>query len=361
MPKINSDTLRGLADRLKNLFEEYGLEVQWFHFSVIVTQPFYDSIKHDYPIRHPADQIILTSRDENHGVILVRPLNLSSIQAEINRNYRIELKKREAEEKPKEIPEWTQLEGEHIIVLPQGRAVIRQEVNGGITRYNAHIEDNAGNIITKQGYSRKDFESANDYIRANLIELDRVDVDEAAFHQKLAATLDKCIDLFDPAQISHIFHRLRLENIKRWFLNQNPLVDLTDVPKKDWTDYTFNWQEQDDLYQCETLHGKVKISKPLPETKNIFGAPVSTAPGIQIEHETGVTLRDYWPLPDFPSAEARLREILTELEQPYVDESYVEHLTFTLQICLRLLPQDADPMDFVRIEYIDTHLGTVLP
>ena len=72
-------------------------------------------------------------------------------------------------------------------------------------------------------------------------------------------------------------------------------------------------------------------------------------------------LKDYYATPaDFLSAEERMRTILSELEQPFIDEVYVDHIGFTIRICQCLLPQDADLMQYVRLDYIDGYLGEVL-
>lgn len=253
-------------------------------------------------------------------------------------------------------PEWTRVDNDYVIIFREGRAVI-----DGSGLYNPRITDNAGKIIYEvepgfEGFD--DFETADAAARANFIELDKMGMDDGAYGQKLAPRIDDYINLL--SEPSRIFHRARLKNIQEWLLGE-PQSD-SPPPMTDWDTYTFDWKHQQNWYSCETLHGKVVIHEEpsKQDSASLFEAPAKYK--IRIEDTTGAVLPDF-PLEfsDFSSAEAMLREILSLLERPGVDEQQVVCVTFTLQICQRLLPPDGDPMDYVRLRYLDMWLGMSLP
>jgi len=145
--------------------------------------------------------------------------------------------------------------------------------------------------------------------------------------------------------------------------NQPANYNTDDLPQNDWTKYVFDWHIENNQYQAEVPpHGKALIFEETVNPQSRFLLGYTTNYGIQIKDPTGITMSDiYAPLKDFNNAEERLRTVLNELENPFVDESYLVHLSFTLQICQRLLPPDTDLMQYVRLGYIENYLGEVLP
>ncbi len=257
---------------------------------------------------------------------------------------------------------WQSIEDSHIIMLQQGKAVISEKQHGTKTIYLLHIEDKEGISISSFEPGFEDFETADVFVSANLIELDRVGIDETKFRSKLTATLDYCISLL--SEPNRVFHRRRLESIKRW-LTHNPANYTTDdLPQNDWENRIFDWHQTNNLNMVGVPpHGKAFITEEVLDSHShlIFGSGINYS--VQIEDSTGITLDDpyHFSGKDLVTAESRLRQILTELENPFVDESYVDYLAFTLQICRHLLPPDADLMQYIRLNYIETYLGEVLP
>ncbi|MEO8609069.1 MAG: hypothetical protein ABI690_14360 [Chloroflexota bacterium] len=246
---------------------------------------------------------------------------------------------------------WNHINKEYVITLSQGKAVIREDATSGNKIYLPRIEDAKGNIIAHFEPGFEDFETADAFVDANLIELDRVDTDETAFRENLISTLAVCIKLL--AQPDYVFHRWRLENIQRWLLGRPSNQQMPDAQLKDWGNYVFNWIQAGKSYQCDTPpHGKAII------TESAHAASYN----IEIENTTGVILKDYFdPLENFSSAEARLRELLSELEQPFVDEVYLDQLIFTLQICQCLMATESDLMQLIRLRFLENYLSEVLP
>jgi hypothetical protein len=255
--------------------------------------------------------------------------------------------------------DWNANGEKYTISLKQGTAIIRETVHDGNKIYFPQIEDSRGNVIAQFEPGLHDFETANDFISANLSELDRVGTDDAGFRRKLVSTLDTCLALLP--EPSGVFHRRRLENIQHWLLRQRQNVDTRDLPQADWNNHVFEWRKENNRYFFDALpHGKVVIIE--YGSNAAFGFGKAATYTVQIEDTTGVVLHDsYVATRDISAAEARLREILTDLETPFVDEVYLDYLSFTLQICHQLLPTNTDLMQFVRLQYIENYLWEVLP
>jgi len=90
---------------------------------------------------------------------------------------------------------WNHVEDLYVISLQKGKAVIREKQQGTQAIYFPRLEDKQGNIIANFEHGFEDFETADAFVDANLIELERIGVDQAEFQRKLTSTLDYCITL----------------------------------------------------------------------------------------------------------------------------------------------------------------------
>lgn len=256
--------------------------------------------------------------------------------------------------------DWEYDAGQYTLHLTQGKAIIIEDKSSGSLFYQPHIQGMDEQDLVDFPHEIDDFETAEMFVRASLITLDQQGVDEPAFAQKLASTLDTCAALLPEPH--RLYHRARLENIKRWFFGQSLYSDMVKPPTNDWADHEFDWQQIDNRYVSDVPpHGKAVIVETPSDRSSAFSFGTTSHYNLQVEDETGVILKDYVPPTDFLSAEERMRTILSELEQPFIGEVYVDHISFTIKICQCLLPQDADLMQYVRLDYIDGYLGEVLP
>lgn len=254
---------------------------------------------------------------------------------------------------------WKYEPGQYAIEFAQGKAVIRESDSGSTKSYLPSILDLNGNVLASFPHGLE-FETAENFIQANLIEVDKSEDDKSIFHQKLASTLDMSIAFFTGDH--RLYHRVRLENIKRWFLGQRRYSDMIQPTTYEWGKHIFEWQQTHNRYTAQTLHGKAVIIETEPVQLSKFSVGKTSRFNLQIEDETGSILNDYFvPEIDFLSAEQRMRTVLSDLESPLVDEAYLYCISFTLQICQHLLPNDTDLMQFVRLQFIDTYLNEVLP
>ena len=259
---------------------------------------------------------------------------------------------------PLENIQWHYADGEYILQLTSGKAVIKEDRSDGNLEYKPQIITLDDEVISSFPHGL-DFDSAQAFIRANLIELDKHNINDADFTGNLITTLDMCIELLRGDDRK--YHRMRLENIKRWLRDNYRAKMLEPDVTNDWKNYAFDWEQTGNLYEADTVHGKATIQE-VPDIKSTINIRSATRYKLQIIDTTGVVYDDYFPPPlDFLEAERNMRNMLTYLEHTYVDEDDVISITFTIEICQCLLPEDTDLMHFVRLSYIDYYLGEVLP
>lgn len=257
---------------------------------------------------------------------------------------------------------WTKTASAYVIEVEQGKAVIQEIEQGTAKLYVPLIEANNGTIIANFEHGFDDFETANAFISANIIELDRLGIDDSKFTKQLISTLDICLSSLNEPH--RVFHRRRIENIKRWLSHQSTDFNTNDLPQTDWSSNDFIWNKDKDINQVDVSpHGIAIINGKSAANPSKFRIGVSASSyHIQIEDITGIKFVDpvqnYY---DFTAAEDRLREILGELEKPFVEEIYVDHLAFTLQICQQLLPTTSEHIHYIRLDYIENYLAEVLP
>jgi hypothetical protein len=231
--------------------------------------------------------------------------------------------------------------------LTNGIAIIEEIRSGNSASYKPIIENLAGVDVIGNEMIMDDFGLTEEILEAHLIRLDYFSDTEKSFEELLCETLDMCIDLLaDPARE---FHRIRLQNIKAFYLGKSQ-VKPDDALKTDWYGYKFEWGEAILRYAFTCIHGKVIIFE---RDKRYF---------IELQDITGAVLsEDFYPHPDFAAAENRLRELLSEIEHPYMGEEAIPCINYTLEICRRSLPENIDLRHRVRLDYIEADLGEALP
>ncbi len=256
---------------------------------------------------------------------------------------------------------WVKSETAYAIEIKQGKAVIQENERNGSKLYVPKIEDKAGKLVASFEHGFDDFETANAFIHANLIELDRVGIDDTEFTNRLLSTLDICLPLLD--EPNRAFHHRRIKNIKSWLSHARMDFNLEDLPRTDWSAYDLKWTSDGDIYRADVSpHGMAFIQDKSTAKPSKFKFGTAGNYHIQIKDNAGITFVDaFQNYVDFAAAEDRLREILSELEKPFVEEIYVEHLAFTLQICQQLLPANSELIHYIRLDYLKNYLAEVLP
>lgn len=247
--------------------------------------------------------------------------------------------------------EWQYENGEHRLDLTSGRAIIRERAIGDFILYEPEIHSTTGEIMADFPETF-DLEDAKTFVRASLSWLDKLGVDEAEYVEKLASTIDLCIERLPGDE--RRFHRMRLENIKRW-LRQPLYAEMVAPPETyDWKNHDFDWEYTDDMCTANTVHGKVVIEERREKSHFVLGSAARHY--LRIVDTTGVALKFHLEYIDFIEAEDAARRVLSELEDPAIRIRNLHTIWFSLQICHCVLSENADLAHDVRLEYVVDHL-----
>ena len=61
---MDPERLHELADRVRGVLTEFGIELEGFTLGVTVTYEYYQSVKENFPNRHSADRIVGTAKQD---------------------------------------------------------------------------------------------------------------------------------------------------------------------------------------------------------------------------------------------------------------------------------------------------------
>jgi hypothetical protein len=171
---------------------------------------------------------------------------------------------------------------------------------------------------------------------------------------RLASTLRYCEHLLQPA--SNPAHIQRLHHIRRILVEGSTPATQPQTPALAER-LPIQWHAKRGAYTAETQHGTAVI-KEIPATnKWRFGGRPRFAP--HVSDASGVTLDG--PLcSDFTEAETWIKDRLFQLSHPTGSELDYTNLQHTLEVCIRALPADGDPIHFFRLNWMDRRLADVL-
>lgn len=208
-----------------------------------------------------------------------------------------------------------------------------------------------------------DFETATRWILSIMVDVEQAH-DRNTPYQRMFETLDLC--KAKVAATAHPVHRQRLDAIGEWISTRSTQEQAIaaawwqranenqPAPALDWQALnTTDWY-------VDTAHGRAIIREIRPNKAHAGYAPPITHTA-WIVHPTGATYDWNTTSIDFMAADAWVQTTLRELDDPRVAEQCLGNIIFTLNICVRLLTNEPDPMHTARIEYIKEMLETVLP
>ncbi len=208
-----------------------------------------------------------------------------------------------------------------------------------------------------------DFETATWWVLATMVEVEQT-LDKHNPYQRMFETLDLCkAKLFATA---HPVHLQRLEYIRHWIVTRSTQErELADEWRQRTTEEqkptALDWQALNTTdWYIDTPHGRAIIRELRPD-KSLFGHASTIKHMAWIAHPSGATYEWNTTSIDFMAADAWVQQTLRELDDPRVTEHFLGNITFTLNICVRLLADEPDPMHSARVEYIKEMLETVLP
>lgn len=208
-------------------------------------------------------------------------------------------------------------------------------------KYIPRLELNDGKVREPSHFRHfDDFETAEAYLLFH--ELAPLDTDD-----QLSETLQKCVTLLTSSSSSS-FHIQRLRFVaEKLNLNVPSAMQRIDVKELEPRKLNLNWQRSEVLFFTDTPYGMATISEKLG-TKNRYERGANGYETSIID-STGVKLqgpRFY----TFEAAEEWILAKLRELDHPVGGKMDVENIIFTLEICIKLLPEDGDPSHYWRIK-----------
>jgi hypothetical protein len=253
--------------------------------------------------------------------------------------------------------DWQFNQNAYTTSLSHWRAVIKQRA---ANTFAASIETPDGEVLQTLDQP-VDFETAESCILWMMVDIEQT-LDKEHPFQQMFATLDLCAARLSAQE--HSTHQQRLGYIRQWVATRKTREEgLTrerqaQAPQQilplDWQ--ALNTTE----WFVDTRHGRAIIREERPDDIISRYAPAITHTA-WIEDSSGAVYRWSTRSIDFLVADAWIQETLQQLDDPGIAEVFLGNLIFTLDICARLLADEADPMHLARVQYIRELLEMALP
>jgi hypothetical protein len=175
------------------------------------------------------------------------------------------------------------------------------------------------------------------------------------WRQSIIDTLDLCL-LRLPSTI-HAKYIERINLIKSWLGSDISPVALQPTSA---VEPILNWTEQEAINTAETAHGQaIIVELPTSHSPYLIGH-TSTYYRARILHNTGALLESQEQFATFEQADTWIRTMVTRLDNPLLEEANLESIRFTLAICKRVLPDDANPVHLANLQLLEEILVEAL-
>ena len=161
-------------------------------------------------------------------------------------------------------------------------------------------------------------------------------------------------------------HQRRIRAIKQLLRGSRPNIDkeIRSIEKRsaEFQKYMnefspLEWQEQGDEYSVQVVQGRAVIKEIRNQDKWIIGRVSTYCP--RIEYRPGVVfkgLEEY----SFEAAERWVKSKLFAISHPIEEDNELEELQTTLALCMQVLPDDTDPIHFLRLQWIENRITDIL-
>jgi hypothetical protein len=175
------------------------------------------------------------------------------------------------------------------------------------------------------------------------------------WRQPIIDTIDLCVSRL-PSTI-HPTHIERINLVKNWLERDSSSA----APEPTGAaDLVLNWTEQETKATAETAHGQAMIVEvQTPRSSYLIGR-ITTRYHARILHSTGAVLESREQFPTFEDAEVWIRTMITQLDDPQLEEANLESILFTLAICKQVLPNDTEPTHLANLQLLEEILGEAL-
>lgn len=254
---------------------------------------------------------------------------------------------------------WVYQGQQFVLEMVHGKAIIVETADQAKARiigadknkYLPRLELNDGTVRVSSHFRQfDDFETAEAFLLFHeLAPLDSSD--------QLSETLQKCATLLMSFSL-HPSHLQRLQFVAETLELAVPsLRKILEFSVEEPRTMNLRWQQNgsrvslDTHYGIATIIGKGELKTPYKVGSEGYEP--------SIDHSTGVKLQG----PRFYSFEAAEEWILAKLRQldnPVGGKMDVDNIIFTLEICIKLLPEDSDPIHYVRIKSFQADYSNVV-
>ncbi len=239
--------------------------------------------------------------------------------------------------------------------------IIEAKISKGNSNFTISIFDREGNPIDKDQRMSpyNSFEDANQWLLLLLTWIDLPNEQPNLIRDRLRITLDLCKN-FLPKSL-HPSHLERLENLETWISErsqQESSPDYFNQSPGEQIDLLF--VEKNGVMETQTPFGLATIrEKPIKQSKYDFGGSPNYE--VEIEDLSGAILNSLGSFLTPEEAEYWLRSKLIQLKITAINETTLDLIRFTLEICKSSLPLATDILHFTRIDYLMGELEMVLP
>jgi hypothetical protein len=246
---------------------------------------------------------------------------------------------------------WIEVGNSHVAELQYGRLVISPTAPANPHRpYTARIETSSGKMVAAAEY---DLEGCKSWASVNLPLMDEVS-GELGDCGKAVETLALCQHLL-PTETDAAYW-LRIEYIKLWMAKRTgQTYEVVDIPLPEFSYDSLNWVEQGTELIADTPHGRAVIHE--LQQKGVIGE--RSQHKARIIHRSGAKL-DCYSWVDFAEAESAIKKQLKAMDRPDICESHLDIMHFTLDVCKEILPVDADPIHYARLDMLGSRIHLAL-
>jgi hypothetical protein len=268
---------------------------------------------------------------------------------------------------------WTTDENEYRLKTPYGVATIiekRDDIGdknavGARYSYIAHFEHKDGTIErSSPKFHFTSFDDAEGWILWGCVmEIDQAEGKDQGI-KRLFTSLNLSEKLLPSSDIET--HQKRIRVIKQLLRGNRPNIDKvirsTKKHNAEFQKYMdefppLDWQEQGNEYSVQVDQGRAVIKEIRNQDKWVIGRVSTYYP--RIEYRQGVVFKGLEEF-SFEAAERWIKSKLFALNHPIEEDNLLEELQTTLALCMQVLPDDTNPIHFLRLQWIENRISEIL-
>ena len=247
---------------------------------------------------------------------------------------------------------------QYVLETAHGKAIIvevpdKARIIGAADRnkYLPHLELEDGTVQTPLPVPEfDDFETAEAFLLYH-------ELAPLASTYQLSQTLQECAALLIGSN-SHPTYLQRLQFLAKTLkLSELSLGRHAKFSAEGPETVELRWQTSDSHYSASTHHGTATIIEERRMKTRYYGG--SDSYHSSLTHDSGASLRGP-SFHTFEDAEEWIVSALIRLDHPRGEKEDVDDVIFTLDICIKLLPEDRDPIHYARIGRMQAEYSNII-